>query len=253
MCLLVLAWKSAPATDLVLVGNRDERHARPTAPMDWWPERELLAGRDLLAGGTWLGVDRRGRVGAITNLRGVPTPPSPPSRGTLIPAFLSGNASPSAFLEALAGTAARYAGFTLLLADHHEVAVLTNIGTAGPALLEPGIYALSNGPLGADWPKIRKSRSRLEDRLRQPLDDAADLIGVLDDRTPVPDHELPDTGVGLLLERRLGPQFIVHPDYGTRSASALRRTELDVQCVEQWFDPTGEPIGRRDFRFTTRQ
>jgi len=249
MCLVAFAWKTTPEADLVLVGNRDELHARPTAAMDWWNGPDLLAGRDLTAGGTWFGVDRRGRLGVITNLRGAQTPSDPPSRGTLIPAFLGGATSPSAFLEQLSSTAATYAGFTLLLADRDEVAVLTSTETQGPTLLAPGVFALSNGPIGTDWPKIRKSRARLQDRLRQPLVGAADLLALLDDRSTVADQDLPDTGIGLALERRLAPQFIVHPDYGTRSATAILRSAHEVHCVEQHFSPAGDMLDRREFRF----
>ena len=119
MCLLVVAWLSHPRYRLVVAGNRDEFHERPAAPLGWWnDEPGILAGRDLRAGGTWLGLSRRGRFGLVTNFRDTEAPSAPdaPSRGHLVPRFLRDHAGPAAYLDALQAEAARYAGFNLLLA-----------------------------------------------------------------------------------------------------------------------------------------
>lgn len=248
MCLIVCAWQVPDRERLVLVGHRDEAHARATAAMDWWATPRLLAGRDLVAGGTWLGVDGRGRFGVITNLRGAPSPIAPPSRGTLIPRFLGGRAPAADFMRALASEAQRYAGFSLLVADERELWYLSNGDPGGPRHLEPGIYGLSNGTLAADWPKVRRSRARLEARLARPLGAAAELLDLLADRTPPPDADLPDTGVGLAEERRLSPPFIVGAQYGTRAATAV---VLDAngsgEAVERTHGVDGEPTGTRSF------
>jgi uncharacterized protein with NRDE domain len=249
VCLVVLAWNVPDRERLVLVGNRDEFHARATAAMDWWAAPRVLAGRDLAAGGTWFGIDPRGRFGVVTNRRGVPPPAGPPSRGTLIPSFLAGDAPAGDFMAEVAGDAHRYAGFSLLVGDERELWYLSNGDRGGPRLLAPGLYGLSNGTLDADWPKIRQSRLRLASRLARPPDAAEELFGVLEDRAPPPDAELPDTGIGLELERQLSPQFIVGEHYGTRAATAV---VLDGdghgQVVERTHAADGGATGLRRFR-----
>jgi uncharacterized protein with NRDE domain len=249
VCLIVCAWHASLAERLVLVGHRDEFHARAAAPMDWWDVPHLLAGRDLVAGGTWLGLDARGRFGVITNLRGAPSPVDPPSRGTLIPRFLAGNAPPAEFMGALAAEAPRYAGFSLLVGDPRELWYLSNGDPGGPRRLGPGIYGLSNGTLAADWPKVRRSRERLATRLARPLGEPEELLALLADRTPPPDADLPDTGIGLELERRLSPPFIVGELYGTRAATAVvLAADGRGRVVERTHGADGRPTGTRAFR-----
>jgi uncharacterized protein with NRDE domain len=249
MCLVVLAWNAHPTERLVLVGHRDELHDRAAAPMDWWSAPRLLAGRDLVAGGTWLGLADRGCFGVVTNLRGAPTPRDPPSRGSLIPRYLAGGVPPGEFMAALAADAARYAGFSLLLGDERELWYISNGDPGGPRRLEPGIHGLSNGPLAADWPKVRRSRERLAARLAGPLDEPEALLSLLDDRTPAPDEQLPDTGVGLELERRLSPAFIVGEHYGTRAATAVVLGAAGGgRAVERSHGPDGSATGLRAFR-----
>ncbi len=249
MCLIVLAWNVTVRERLVLVGHRDEFHARAAAPMDWWPAPRLLAGRDLVAGGTWLGLDDRGRFGVVTNVRGAPSPPDAPSRGTLIPRYLAGGAPPGEFMAGLGAEAHRYAGFSLLVGDERELWYLSNGDAAGPLRLEPGIYGLSNGTLGTDWPKVRGSRERLAARLGRPLGEPEELLALLADRTPPPDAELPDTGVGLELERLLSPPFIVGDRYGTRAATAvILGHDGRGRVVERSHAPDGAATGTRHFR-----
>jgi uncharacterized protein with NRDE domain len=247
MCLVALAWRPAEPTRLVLVGHRDEFHGRATAPMDWWSAPPLLAGRDLVAGGTWLGVDRRGRFAVITNLRGAPLPPAAPSRGTLIPRYLGGTHSAGSFVATLAAEASRYAGFSLLAGDEHELWHLSNGDPAGPRPLAPGVHALSNGPLGADWPKVRRARERLAAHLTVPLAGATALLALLADRAPAADAELPDTGIGLEAERRLSPPFIVDARYGTRAATALILGRDGGEAVERSHAADGGVTGERRF------
>ena len=253
MCLIVCAWNVTHHERLVLVGHRDEAHERATAAMDWWPAPRLLAGRDLVAGGTWLGVAGGGRFGVVTNLRGAPSPSAPPSRGTLIPRFLGGRVPAAEFMGALALEAHRYAGFSLLLGDERELWYLSNGDPDSPRRLEPGIYGLSNGTLAADWPKVRRSRARLAERLARPLGPAEELLDLLADRTPPPDADLPDTGVGLEAERRMSPPFIVGARYGTRAATAV---VLDAagqgEVVERTHGVDGEVTGTLSFRLGPR-
>ena len=249
MCLVVLAWNPSAPRRLALVGHRDELHARPALPMHWWDAPVMLAGRDLEAGGTWLGADRAGRFGVVTNFRGGPAPSGGPSRGALIPRFLAGARSPSSFLAELAQEAPRYAGFSLLLGDRHELGYLCNAVADGPQLLAPGLHGLSNGPLDAPWPKVTRSSARLAARLEQPLGSAAELLELLADRAPAPDAELPDTGIGLEGERRLSPPFVVNAVYGTRAASALLLdADGGLEAVERTHAPDGSATGEWHFR-----
>jgi uncharacterized protein with NRDE domain len=249
VCLIVCAWKVPDRGRLVLVGHRDEFHARAALAMDWWAAPRLLGGRDLVAGGTWLGVAAGGRFGVVTNRRGAPSPEGPPSRGTLIPRFLGQDAPAAEFLRALAAEAHRYAGFSLLLGDERELWYLSNGDAGGPRRLEPGIYGLSNGTLESDWPKVRRSRERLTERLARPLGPAEELLDLLADRTPPPDADLPDTGIGIELERLLSPPFIVGERYGTRAATAVvLGADGHGEAVERSHGPDGAPTGTRHFR-----
>jgi uncharacterized protein with NRDE domain len=236
-----------PGQRVALVGNRDELHSRPTAAMSWWGNPPLLAGRDLGAGGTWLGVDARRRFGAITNFRGGGAPAAAPSRGTLIPRFLAGEQTPGAFLEALASEGDRYAGFSLLLADADTLGYFCNRVADGPRLLPPGVYGLSNATLDAPWPKLVQTRAALSARLRGALS-AEPLLELLADRAPAADRELPDTGIGIELERRLSAAFIVDPYYGTRSTTAITiAADGGGEVVERSFTANGLAAGTQAF------
>jgi uncharacterized protein with NRDE domain len=253
MCLVAFAFGVHPHHPLVLVANRDERHSRPTAPLDWWREPPILAGRDLEAGGTWFGIVPGGRFAVVTNVRGAGAPPGAPSRGTLPTRFLASTAAPEAFLADLADEAGRYAGFNLLVGNGNRLGVLSNCDPHGPRPLGSGVHALSNGPPGVAWPKVRLATERLRAALEGPLDDEA-LFAVLADRTVADDAHLPDTGVGLPLERVLSPAFIVQPDYGTRSTTLL---VLDPdgggRVAERTFDATGAVRATQAFTLPTRR
>jgi len=252
MCLVVFAWDPGAERRLVLVGNRDEFHARPTAPMDWWGEPPLLAGRDLLAGGTWLGIDAAGRYGVLTNFRGNAGPAGAPSRGTLIPRFLAGAGSPGDFLDEIAREAERYAGFSLRLGDRHELAYFSNGEREPPRRLGGGTYGLSNGRLDSPWPKVKNSRVRLSRQLAVATA-PEQLFDVLTDRRVAADHELPDTGVPRELERRLSAPFIVGEDYGTRSSSVLwLQGDGSGVALERSHGSDGEPTALRRFELGAR-
>jgi uncharacterized protein with NRDE domain len=250
MCLVVLSWRVARDHRLLLGANRDEFHARPTAPLHRWAAPPMLAGRDLAAGGTWLGAHEDGRFAVVTNVReGRAAPPAgAPSRGELIPAFFAGGRGPREFLEALAADGTPRAGFTLLLGDARELACWSNVGGEAPRTLAPGTYALANGPLDAPWPKARRARAALEGLVAAgaPTPDA--LLDLLADRTPAADDELPDTGVGPERERFLSSAFIVGPAYGTRSTTALTIDAAGrLAAVERTYAPDGRATGARRF------
>lgn len=250
MCLIAFAHRAHPGYRLVLVANRDERYARPTAPADWWrTSPDVLAGRDLQAGGTWLGVDAGGRWAAVTNYREGPPGPGLRSRGELTSRFLQAGASPATFVEEQVAEGSDFAGFNLLAGDATSVAYGSNRGP-GTQMLGPGVYTLSNHLLDTPWPKAQQARFKLEHVLRQPVISPESLLPVLADREPFDDHHLPVTGVGMALERLLSPAFIVGDDYGTRSTTVLLVAESgEVVFAEQNF-VAGKPQGQlRLFRF----
>jgi uncharacterized protein with NRDE domain len=227
MCLIILAHRQHPDFPLLVSANRDEYHERPTRPAHHWPGPEgILAGKDLVAGGTWLGITRSGRFAAITNHRNPPgTPAEPRSRGLLTLEFLRGSMRPQDYLEQLAPVAADYAGFNLLLGDGEQLYYYSNI-EGGIQCLAPGIYGVSNALLNTPWPKLEKGRQRLQKLIGNSLllDEEqrhTALAEVVGERQPEPDARLPDTGVGVELERLLSAQFICSRDYGTRATTTV--------------------------------
>jgi uncharacterized protein with NRDE domain len=250
MCLIVFAYRVHPDYPLLLASNRDEFHARPTAPAAWWRSGPaVLGGRDLEAGGTWLALDRRGRMAAVTNYRKPDERSgSRPSRGRLVTDFLAGDRSAAASARAAAGRGEAFAGFNLLLFDGARLWYASNRG-GGVAEVEPGVHGLSNSLLDSPWPKVERGVARLRAALAASRPGPGALLDALGDETVPPDEALPDTGLGLEKERLLGPCFIVSPDYGTRAASALLvRGDGTRVFAERSFDPEGRVTGERAFR-----
>jgi uncharacterized protein with NRDE domain len=239
MCTLLFAWQVDAGAPLVVAANRDEFHARPTAPAQRWADAPVFAGRDLLAGGTWLGVAPGGRFAALTNVREplVPAPLDARSRGELVAGFLRGAMPPADYLAGLDPDA--YPGFNLVVADARALWYLSN--RAGPArALDPGVYGISNAGLDTPWPKVVRGRERLTALVAAGAADTGALLGLLADRAPAADAELPDTGVGSALERMLSPLCIVGPDYGTRCSTALRiLRDGTVEFHERSLGPPG--------------
>ena len=253
MCLLVLAWNAHPRYRLLVAANRDEYHDRAAAPLGTWPARAgILAGRDLRAGGTWLGIDRRRRFGIVTNFRDLtPAPPRAPSRGGLIPDFLDGTAAPADYLAALQPDAPNYGGFNLLLADDASLWYGSNRGAPFARALSAGIHGLSNEQLDTPWPKLLRVRRGFEAWLRQggSVEDGG-LFALLADRAPACEEEgLPSTGVAPEWERTLSSPFVLNPSYGTR-CSTLVAIEPDGTCFlsERRFDPGGARSGETEYR-----
>lgn len=258
MCLLVLAWKVHPRYRLVIAANRDEFHERPALPLAPWPEPDLiLGGRDLQAGGTWLAVDHKRRVGVVTNFRDLQRPaPGAPSRGDLIPGFLRQDAPPGEYLSALEANAARYSGFNLLLADDQELWYASNRATPFARPLLPGVYGLSNWFLDTPWPKLERVRRRFKLWLNAPGGGAVDeLFTLLHDREPAtPEENPPRTGLSPEWERIVSAPFIVHPEYGTRCSTVVLLEPSGAMLIrEQRFDPAGHPAGETEFRLNAGQ
>ena len=246
MCLILLAYRCHPGLDLLVAANRDEFHNRPTAPLAFWDDApQVLAGRDLQQGGSWMGVTRTGRFAALTNYRDPNrVRQDAPSRGQLVSDYLQGEEPALDYLARLATQSEVYNGFNLLLGDEAGLHYYSNCGGA-PQTLLPGWYGLSNHLLNTPWPKLQRGLALVQDALeRRPDPVPDDLLSALADRTLAPDAELPQTGVPLEWERWLSPIFIDAPGYGTRSSTVLLASEHgSARMVEMtWADG-----GRREF------
>ena len=249
MCVVALAWNAHPRWRLLLAGNRDEFHARPTAALAPWPESALIAGRDLQSGGTWVGLDRRGRIAVVTNVRdGLAQPHTGPSRGALPVAFLESVADAAATTADLFANAQRYAPFNLVLADADGCWHLGNHPLQREALTA-GVHGISNGRLDAPWPKTRHLIDALRTWIDAGSDDLQPLWNALADERIAADAELPDTGVGIELERRLSPACIRGETYGTR-ASTIIAVDRDGRGFihERRFGPNGAFAGETILR-----
>lgn len=255
MCLILIAYKTHPRYDLVMVGNRDEFYARPTAPLGYWEDHPgVLAGRDLERMGTWLGITREGRFAAVTNYReGKPPQKSGPSRGDLVSGYLTGNIPPKEYMETVSRKAKEYSGFNLLAGDPGHLFYFSNRSTSIREV-EPGVYGLSNHLLDTPWPKVARSLSSFRkvlaesDVIQMPL-----IQDILTSQEKVPDQALPNTGADLDWERLLAPVFITSPTYGTRGSYILLIDRKGkVMFFEQTWQPTrNEPVsaGERCFSF----
>lgn len=242
MCLVLIAYRAHPRYPLVLAANRDEFHARPAEPLHWWNDGvRMLAGRDLQAGGSWLGLDAAGRIALVTNYRDPSVPrPEGTSRGSLIGEFLGGADSASTFARTTATRALQFSGFNLLVMDRDGLAYVTSHPEPETRMLSPGIYGLSNKQLDTPWPKILRARESFERALAGASLQSEALLRMLSDRTVAADGELPDTGVGLEWERLLSPVFIVSKDYGTRcSTVVLIGSDGTVTVEERSHAPDG--------------
>ena len=241
MCVVGFQWHPGSQEPLLLLGNRDEYYERPTAPLAWWEGGRILAGRDLQAGGTWLGVTRTGRVAVITNFRDPAlVRPDGPSRGHLPVRFLEGDASAAACLEGLRPEAASYSPFNLLLYDGEDLLGYESRGDR-VVRFEPGIHAVSNGAFDEPWPKVEAVRAVLAAAAE---DDEA-LLHALEDDRPCVEDQLPHTGVSVAWERALSPLFIHTPTYGTRAATILRLGPGEVTVLERTFTAEGRESERR--------
>jgi len=253
MCLILLAFQAHPHYPMVVLANRDEFFVRPTVAAGFWEDaRHILAGRDLSAGGTWLGITRGGRFAALTNFREPQeTRTDAPSRGKLVSEYLAGAMSASDYLNELSHRAAAFNGFNLICGSLTEgLWHLSNrTEKVSSHRLAAGIYGLSNDLLDTPWPKVERGKSELA-RALAALPDDARLFELLRDANPHDDEKLPRTGVSLEWERALSAAFVETPNYGTRSSTVVRWNRLGfVSFDEQTWLPVGRPAERRRFHF----
>jgi uncharacterized protein with NRDE domain len=239
MCLIVLAYKVHPRFPLILAANRDEFLDRPALPAHFWNEApHLLAGRDLRAGGTWLGITTAGRFAAITNHRDMRRDiREGPSRGALVRMALEqgvGHVDTSVF-----------PWHNLLYGEVDDLHYHNNIdGIHEP--LPPGIHGLSNHLLNSSWPKVMRARGTMAGLIREGTPTVEDLLQLLLNDRPAPDEDLPDTGVGGEWERLLSPIFIAAPGYGTRCSTILMVGHDGEVLFEEY---SHHPKAHRRFNF----
>jgi uncharacterized protein with NRDE domain len=247
MCLIAVACNAHPHWPLVLAANRDEFHARPTAPLARWPDADVIGGRDLREGGGWLALSASGRLAAVTNVRVPGLTAGARSRGALVRGFAAGHESTENYARRLDVEGAQYGPYNLFLWDGASLAYAGNRPKPHWQKLPPGLHAASNGALGEPWPKLSLLMSRLGEwmeTLGEGEPDIAPLLATLAQDRPPPDAELPDTGVGLELERMLSPPFIRSESYGTRASSVvLVRCDGRASFFERRFGPNGTHQG----------
>ena len=246
MCLILFSIDEHPRYPLIIAANRDESYARPSSALAFWPDApQVAAGRDLKAGGTWLGITRQGRWAALTNYRQAGSYRlDAPSRGRLVSDYLLSTMAPEEYVERLRPDAERYNGFNLLVGSGTEILYVSNRAGRHERVM-PGSHGLSNHLLDTPWPKVTSGRqllSALPDVAVKPLTGL--LLEALHGRSAPLDAELPDTGVGIQRERVLAPSFIVSDTYGTRASTVILVDRAGaVSIVEQSFGPMGRPLG----------
>ena len=249
MCLIVLAFRSDPQLPLVVAANRDEFHARPTQAAGWWPDqRDILGGRDLLAGGSWLALHRNGRFAAVTNFRDAePKQGTFRSRGDLVAGFLQGDLSPGDYLDSIRGK--DYNGFNLLVASVDELGYMSNQGGA-PQLLPPGIYGLANARLDSPCDKVQRSKQRLADLIRNDDVNDTSLMRLLGDREKGPPGEVDASRLPFATAHATTAPFIVMPEFGTRCSTLVSADSKGTwRFLERRFDPAGVNAGESPFSF----
>lgn len=253
MCLIVLAYRRHPGVPLIVAANRDEFHSRPARPAGWWADRpELLGGRDLLAGGSWLALHRHGRFAAVTNYRDVePKHGKLRSRGELVTGFLTSRLAPLAYLETIDGSA--YDGFNLLVGDTDELAYLSNQGDA-PRRLDPGVYGLANARLDSPCTKVRRSKARLEQLLENDTINDTELMRLLGDRDRAPLGEVDTSRLPIGTALATSAPFIVTPEFGTRCSTLVTADRNGTwRFLEYRFDAEGKRTGETAFSFSAAE
>ena len=251
VCLILFAYRAIPGVPLLVAANRDEYYARPAGRAAFWDDQPaILAGRDLQAGGTWLGVSSGGRFAALTNFRGAPgAPPGGPSRGELVAAFLAGRQSARAFTRTLQQTGNRYAGYCLLASDGEELHFYSNQSGEAQAV-EPGVHGLANHLLDTPWPKVVKGRAGLSRLIAQPFSDDH-YLDLMDDTVPASEQFDGATARDPAWERSLSSLRIIAGGYGTRCSTVVRIDDArQVDFAERTYRDDGEIDGEVRYRFT---
>ena len=243
MCILFIAVKQHPLYPLIIAANRDEFHARPTQAAHFWEtNNRILAGKDLTAGGTWMGINTKGSIAALTNIRAPGKErKNAITRGELVANFISKNTSQSDYLQQLKISHDQYNGYNLLFGSINQLQVYNSFEDTAYEL-EDGVYGLSNASLNSPWPKLDIGRSALADYCSHAnILNHEHLFELLANKLPAKDEELPNTGISVELEKTLSSIFIISQEYGTRSSTILLvDNNQEVYWEERTFANTGE-------------
>ena len=244
MCLILVAWQVHRDYPLVLAANRDEYYRRPTLPLAPWEEApDILGGRDLEAGGSWLACHRNGRFAAVTNVRQGRPEAAPRSRGALIGNYHKNHTQADEFIKEIEPDS--YGGLNLLLGDRERLFYWSNRNGRPPQALKPGIYGLSNHQLETPWPKLLAAKQAFAQALEQ-LPATEPFFALLANREQSADGELPDTGIPLDKERMLSAIFVSSEDYGTRASTlVLGHRHGGFTLQERSFGPGGSYLGEQ--------
>ncbi|GLR69880.1 NRDE family protein [Agaribacter marinus] len=256
MCILFIAVQQHPDYPLIIAANRDEFHQRPTLASTFWaPENQLLAGKDVSANGSWMGITHTGKIAALTNIRAPGRDRSDAvTRGELVIDYLQQDYSSDNYLAKISANKDAYNGFNLLYGELDNLHVYNNYEDHHESL-NKGVYGLSNAMLNTPWPKIDKGKQALADYCSAPTPlNVEHLFELLKNDRPAEDEILPKTGVPLERERLLSSIFIKSVDYGTRSSTVLLiDNNKDVYWQERTFAPDGIETNRCDFQFAIKR
>jgi uncharacterized protein with NRDE domain len=256
MCLILFSFKQHPEYPLLVIANRDEFYGRPTQSAEWWQDHpDILAGRDLQASGTWLGVNRSGSFAAVTNVREPGAMfPGEKTRGELPTGFLSDNIDPKTYLESIQKCAHQYSGFNLLVGDQNQLWFLSNRQESILAV-EPGIYGICNGQFDEPWPKLKTGCEALRAVLKRPFT-SEQLMSILTDDSAADPDQMPETGVSAEIEHLLSSRFIRSDNYGTRASTLVSfQANNTVEFTEQNYNNTENPgdLIKLDFTISDNQ
>ena len=252
MCLVILGWRQHPDFPLIVAGNRDEFHNRPTKEIHWWPDKpDIVGGRDLQAAGTWLALSRKGRFATVTNYRDAELPTAKlRSRGHLVTDFLASSDDALEYLNAIDGAA--YAGFNLLVSDGKTLAWFSN-RSENARVLPPGIYGLSNALLDSPWHKVLRGKAALAQLISENKVNETELLRILGDRSKAPVGEVEADRLPFATAHAISAPFIVLGDYGTRSSSVVLCDSTGKwRLHERRFDPSGESTGDTTLSFDAK-
>jgi uncharacterized protein with NRDE domain len=251
MCLIFFSLRQHPTYKLIVAANRDEFYQRKTAAADFWEDNPaILAGRDLEGGGTWLGMNRNGKISLLTNYRDPSNiSPTAPSRGKLVSDFLANGESGETYLKRIEPTAPQYNGFNLIVGNPNELWYLSNY-RKGVLPIQPGFFGLSNHLLDTPWPKVVRGKEKLKPVLSQSKIDPGELFDLLYDDQRAEDAQLPETGIGLERERALSSMFIKTSNYGSRCSTViLVDYQNRVSFSERVYDLTTFAFTEKNFAF----
>ena len=252
MCLILLAYQQHPEFPLILIANRDEHYQRPTQEAQYWEDYpEILGGRDLNHKGTWLGINQKGYFAAVTNYRSsIKERKTSCSRGLLVSDYLQGRVGTENYIDSLISKKQKYGPFNLIAGNHDTLFFLSSRENQ-PRKLTKGFYGISNGDIDSAWPKSEKGKRALKIEVESGgFHEQSRLFSILSDTTVPADDSLPDTGVGLELERQLGPVFIDMSEYGTRASTILMITNQGkVSFTERNYDSNGSETSTNNYEF----